>query len=483
MAETSEKRMKRIEREQRQQARLLKEQNRKPWKNYVLYMVYLIVVLTIIYIVDEIASAMNGSMQPLMIFDFFKVPGNNTDTPEYKSGATLMMALTFSSLLFMLLTPFYKALADKLGRKVFLIVNTATMGLGLLICFLAPHWAVYVLGILIVQFVQTNDVQVIYIMEVAPEKHRALLCNLTKAVALISVALIGVLRNVFYDPAVPSSWHMVFLIPAIVGIVVGLACIFLIHETPVFVKSRLEYLGMTDEQRLQKALEEKQKDGNAQGGVKAALRYIFKTPQLRRLCLAGFVFMIATGITGQYSTLLERGKDLGQLTKESIDTVMIIYPFVWGVITFLCGFLSDLMGRKSSSILFNVIAVIGVAVFGLGIIKGWPVWVIAGGYGLFVGTLWSVSDTLCLVMPAESSPTAMRASVMGTTSLLIGLGMVISTGIYMVAINLFPGESLIYFAMGITAAFIIASIFLLFRTSETKEADLYTVGSNEEEKK
>ena len=59
----------------------------------------------------------------------------------------------------------------------------------------------------------------------------------------------------------------------------------------------------------------------------------------------------------------------------------------------------------------------------------------------------------------------------------------ISTGIYMVAINLFPGESLIYFAMGITAAFIIASIFLLFRTSETKDADLYTVGSNEEEKK
>ena len=123
---------------------------------------------------------------------------------------------------------------------------------------------------------------------------------------------------------------------------------------------------------------------------------------------------------------------------------------------------------------------IGVAIFGLGIINGWSVAVIAGGYGLFVGTLWSVSDTLCLVMPAESSPTAMRASVMGTTSLLIGLGMVISTGVYMVAINLFPGESLIWFAMGITAVFIIASIFLLFRTKETKDADLYTVGSSEE---
>ena len=326
-AETAEKKAKRLLLEQKQREKLLAEQNRKPWKNYALYLAYLIVVLTVIYIVDEIASAMNGTMQPLMIFDFFKVPGNNTDTAEYRSGATLMMALTASSLVFMLLTPFYKALADKFGRKLFLIINTAAMGFGLFVCFLAPHWAVYVLGIMIVQFVQTNDVQVIYIMETAPEKHRALLCNLTKAVALISVALIGVLRNIFYDPNVPSSWHMVFLIPAIVGMTVGLACIFLIRETPVFLKNRMEYLNMTDEERMARAASEKQKDANAQGGVMAALRYIFASKQLRRVCLAGFVFMIATGITSQYSTILERGEDLGTLTENSVDTVLIIYPF------------------------------------------------------------------------------------------------------------------------------------------------------------
>ena len=478
-AETAEKRMKRIEREQKQQAKLLKEQNRKPWKNYVLYMIYLIVVLTIIYIVDEIASNINGSMQPYMIFDFFKVPGNNTDTPEYKGGATLMMALTVSSLLFMLLTPFYKALADKLGRKLFLIINTALMGLGLFVCFLAPHWAVYVLGIMIVQFVQTNDVQVIYIMETAPEKHRALLCNLTKAIAIASTALIGVLKMVFYKESDPSSWHMVFLIPAIVGIVVGLACIFLIHETPVFVKGRLEYLAMTDEERLKKAEEEKQKNGNAEGGVFAALRYIVKTPNLRRICMAGFIFMIAMGITGQHSTLLERGEDLNTVTEEGINVFKIVFPFVWAAVTLICGFFSDRLGRRNSSIIFNIAAILGVVVFGLGIINGWQIQLIALGYGLFVGAFWSVSDTLCLVMPGESSPTAMRASVIGTTSLLIGLGMVISTGIYMVAINLFGGASLAWFAMISTAVFIIASIFLLLRTKETKDADLYNVGSGE----
>jgi Na+/melibiose symporter-like transporter len=90
---------------------------------------------------------------------------------------------------------------------------------------------------------------------------------------------------------------------------------------------------------------------------------------------------------------------------------------------------------------------------------------------------------MCLVMPGESAPTAMRASVIGTTSLLIGLGMVISTGIYMVAINVFGGASLAWFAMISTAVFIIASIFLLLRTKETKDNNLYTVGSESAEEK
>ena len=39
-----------------------------------------------------------------------------------------------------------------------------------------------------------NDAQVIYIMEVSPEKHRAKLCSITKGIALLSVSLIGVLH-------------------------------------------------------------------------------------------------------------------------------------------------------------------------------------------------------------------------------------------------------------------------------------------------
>jgi len=181
------------------------------------------VVLTIVYVVDEIASNMNSTMQPDMILDLFHVPNGDTTSAEYTNALSVLSVLSITTMMLMLLTPFYKSLADKYGRKMFLVLNTTIMGIGLFVCMIAPHWAVYILGVVIVQFVQTNDVQVIYIMETAPERHRAKVCNLTKAIALVSVSLIGVFRQMFYDPSVPSSWRKVFLIPALLGIIVGIA--------------------------------------------------------------------------------------------------------------------------------------------------------------------------------------------------------------------------------------------------------------------
>ena len=133
------------------------------------YFAGLIIVLTVIYIVDEIASAMNSSMQPYVLIDLFKVPGGNILAPEYAKAVSTATVLSIPGYCFMFLTPFYKALADRFGRRLFLIINTAVMGLGLLVCFLAPNYYIYVLGVMMVTFVQTNDMQVMYIMETAPE--------------------------------------------------------------------------------------------------------------------------------------------------------------------------------------------------------------------------------------------------------------------------------------------------------------------------
>lgn len=471
--ETSAQREKRLRRENRQRERLLKEQNKKEGKYYLFYLVF---VLTIIYIVDEIASNMNSTMQPYMVFDLFNIPGANTKSQEFTSTLSFLGMLSLgTNAVLMLLTPFYKALADKFGRKVFLFLNTTLMGVGLAVCMIAPHWAIYILGIMIVQFVQTNDMQIMYIMETAPAKHRAKICNLTKAIALVSVSLVGVLHKAFYNPENLSSWRYVFAVPAALGIIIGLSCLFTVRETPVFIKGRLEYLNMTDEERAAKAEAEKKSGESAEGGVPAALKYIFRTPQMRWLAIAGLIFTIATGITGYYSSILEASKDAGVLTKTDVSDFLIIYPFINGVFTFICGVLSDAIGRKKGTILFSIVACVGVLMFVFGSRFGWPFWIIALGYGMFIGTLWSVTDTICLVMPAESTPTKMRASVMGTMSLLLAVGMVISTVLFIVGLKFISSSQIGMFGFAISVPAMLISCIFMLKVRETKGTDLTSI--------
>ena len=73
----------------------------------------------------------------------------------------------------------------------------------------------------------------------------------------------------------------------------------------------------------------------------------------------------------------------------------------------LCGFVSDSVGRKKACFIFSIIASIGLILFSCGARMGWSAVIIGIGWGMFIGTLWSITDTLVLVMPAESTPTSM----------------------------------------------------------------------------
>ena len=165
------------------------------------------------------------------------------------------------------------------------------MGVGLGICMGATGPLVYLCGMLVINFVMYNDMQVMYVMECAPEKHRAKLTSLTKAVALLGVTAIPVLRDLFMGND-GSQWRKVFLIPAIVAVVVGIAAIFLMDETPVFTARRVAYLEMTDEERAARAAREKKAAEEEKGGVGRALKFIFKHKQIRAVAFCAMVFMI-----------------------------------------------------------------------------------------------------------------------------------------------------------------------------------------------
>ncbi|MBQ1290450.1 MAG: MFS transporter, partial [Lachnospiraceae bacterium] len=326
------------EKEAKELARLNREAARpKPAH----YMMFIMVVLTIIYIVDEITSNVNAAMQPYILFDLFNIGSRNVNAPEYARAIDTVAPLSLASNLLLVITPFYKALSDRYGRKLFLMLNTVGMGLGMCVVMTSDSVAQYILGMLLMMFFTPNDMQVLYILETAPKEKRATYCAVTKAIALVSVSLIGVLSHMFLREDVPSSWKLVYLIPVVTAFVVGFGSIFLVRETPVFLDQRRAFLSLTPEERAEKEAKDRETRTSENGGVFKAIRFIFVNRQLRWIFIAGFIFFATTVYTSYYATVLEGGMSTAQ-----VATALMIYPFFNGFTTFLSGVLSDWLGRK-----------------------------------------------------------------------------------------------------------------------------------------
>ena len=102
--------------EQKEIAKLEKAQKFHNAKNY---FIILVIVLTIVYIVDELTSNVRGTVSSFTICDLF----NTTfGSPEYDKASGTLDLVTMAGYLIYLISPFYKSLADKYGRRDMRIV-------------------------------------------------------------------------------------------------------------------------------------------------------------------------------------------------------------------------------------------------------------------------------------------------------------------------------------------------------------------------
>ena len=453
------------QKEERELVRLRRESAR-PRGAY--YLLFVMVVLTVVYVVDEITSNVNAAMQPYVLFDLFHITSRDVNDPAYAGAINTVAPWQVASNLFLIISPFYKALSDKYGRRLFLMINTVGMGVGMLIVMTSQSVVQYILGMLAMMFFTPNDMQVLYIMETAPKERRATYSFVAKGVALISVSLIGVLSRVFLREDDAASWRMVYLIPVIVAVVIGFISYFLLRETPVFVEQRLSLLALTPEQRRERAREDARRGTAEEGGVIRALKFIFVTPQLRWILIAGFLFFAPTFYTSYYATVLE-----GAMSTDMVGTALIVYPFFNGAVTIASGFFSDRMGRRKVCVLLGSLALVGLLLFVLACRQNWgPV---AAGlcYGVSIGGLWSMSDTIILTMPAESTPSGMRSSVMGTISVLIGSGMFVGQALFIVCQNFLPMD-LLFLIIGLPFM-ALSLLVLLTKVKETRDVDLDSI--------
>src|SRR5574344_1683719 len=156
----------------------------RPKPRYYLWTLLLIVSLA--FITDEVASIVTVQVQSNIINDLF-VPLTSGGT--YNDGLSLYQSLSYIIYPLMFLAFFYKPLADRFGRKPFLVINTIGMSLGMIIVYLCHDVYLYFVGYGLMMFFISHDMHSVYIMEVSKPKWRATTYGVTKFLAVLGTML------------------------------------------------------------------------------------------------------------------------------------------------------------------------------------------------------------------------------------------------------------------------------------------------------
>ena len=438
------------------------------------YLPYLIFIVSLVYITDEIASQIGTLMNTEIANDMLSHFGD--------SSVGMLDILSVVSVPFLALGILYKPLSDRFGRKPFLVINTFGMAFGLLIVYLSNSIWLYVLGACVIQFFVPHDMQAVYIMETAPARHRAKLYSAVKCVAMLGMLAVPLLRRCLMRET--SQWRKVYLIPAVVGLVTSLIALLLAKETDAFNRSRINYLrGDTAENGT-----------DASGGVIPALKFVWRHRQLRWLYIAVAFAEAGYLLTVDYQVVITYGyaqhflrqglfPDLAAAVESvgvhQVTAALFLYPVGCALGHLLPGFVADRKSRKAAALFSSLAAVAFFLGFMLGSRAGLPPYLVGFFSGACVGFFWSNVDIINM-MTGESSPTALRSSILATVSVATGGGVAVSYAVTIPLLtklgNASAGPVLLCVAVpSLIAAFAV----LAAKTHDTRGVDLTAVKGDE----
>ena len=394
------------------------------------YLIYLVFIISLVYVTDEIASQIGTLMKTEIANDLMASFGDKS--------VGMLDIISFIAIPFQALSIFYKPLSDRFGRKLFLVVNTLGMALGMIVIALTHGIALYIVGSVLIFFFVPHDMQVVYVMESAPPKHRAKIFSMVKCVATLGVMLVPVFRKLLMHSA--AEWRMVYLAPALVGLAISFTALLLARETDSFVESRLNYLNMTEEE-LRKAKEEKT-DKDAQGGFFKGLKFAFRHRQLRWVFITTALCNCGAIITMHYQVVMSYGFAEGILAKGAADletalneasvgpvtAALFMFPIGSALAQLVVGFAADGIGRKKSAVLMTAVTLTTFLLLVAGSRFGWSPYLVGICCGAAVGSYWGMTDIMGILV-SESSPTNLRASMLSAMFLPMGVGYVVAYGV------------------------------------------------------
>lgn len=453
--------------EKKELARLRKMQNRSSGSKYFFV---LLVLIAIVNILDEVTSNLTVTVQSSFVTEFFVNNPFMGKYYSYEDGLAFHSGIGVFTYVLGLFTPFYKALADKWGRKPLFAISTLGMATGLLVIHLSSSYIMFLIGFAIISFFMGHDIQIIYILEEAPDKHRAKIYSFLKSFGILGVILIPTLRDMLMGNDA-TKWREIFLVPSLIGFAAVILVLLFAKDTKVFISERIAYLSRPYKSReREKMLQKQQKKAQRnQAGVFNGVKYIFANRDTKMLIIAHIIFDSAMPAIALYfeSSMHRAGMSTSDITKA-----LFMVPVIYASITFLSGFIADKAGRKTTVNLFSATCVIGYVLFVAGILCGWNPYLVGSFAGLYQGSYWIGRDYMNVMM-TEKVPTDIRASVVGAEGLLVIIGLVVGYASIIVGMMIMP----IWWAclaISIPAVSIAAILFAL-KVKETKGVNLDTI--------
>lgn len=453
-----------LKRESKQLASLKKMQNRGGSGKYFLVLLMLIAIVNIL---DEVTSNLTVTVQSSFVTEFFVNNPFMGKHYTYEDGLAFHSSIGVFTYVLGLFTPFYKALADKWGRKPLFAISTLGMAAGLLVIHLSSSYIMFLVGFAIISFFMGHDIQIIYVLEEAPDKHRAKIYSFLKSFGILGVILIPTLRDLLMgDDA--TKWREIFLVPALLGFAAVVLVLLLAKDTKVFIGERIAYLSRPYEERqAEKALKKQQKEAQRnQAGVFNGVKYIFAHKDTKMLIISHIIFDSAMPAIALYfeSSMHRAGMSTSDITKA-----LFMVPVIYASITFLSGFVADKLGRKTTVNLFSVTCVAGYCLFVAGILLGWNPYLVGALAGLYQGSYWIGRDYMNVMM-TEKVPTDIRASVVGAEGLLVIIGLAVG---YILTIVGMTVMDIWWACLAISVpAVSVAAIMFALKVKETKGVNL-----------